>query len=66
MAPTDAEVLKAMILWGGSFVAAIGRAGLQADEMNMNRLKRAFPDYFLAYSTLAEMAARTNTHQETI
>jgi hypothetical protein len=62
---TDEEIFKAMILWGGSFVQGIGRAGLFADEVNIKRLRRAFPDYFLQYTTLAEMAARTNTHQET-
>ena len=64
--PSDSEILKAMILWGNSFVAFIGRAGLAADELHLKRLKRAFPDYFIAYATIAEMAARTNTHQETV
>ena len=63
---SDTEIFKAMILWGGSFVHGIGRAGLQADTTNLRRLKRAFPDYFIMYQTLAEMARRTNTQQETV
>ena len=52
---SDTETLKAMQKFGGSFVSAIGHASLQADEANLQRLKRAFPDYFLCYRTMAEI-----------
>jgi len=63
---TDTEVFKAMILWGTPFAGALGRAGLLADEVNIRRMKKAFPDYFITYATIADMAKLTNTHQETV
>lgn len=52
---TDTEVLKAMRHFGGSFESAIGQAGLCANEANLLRLKRAFPDFFITYRTIAEV-----------
>ena len=63
---SDADIFKAMILWGTPFAAALGRAGLLADEVNTRRMKKAFPDYFITYATIADMAKLTKTHQETI
>ena len=46
------EVLKVannMIKHGGSFVKALGEALLQADWVNQNKIKKAFPKYWEQY-----------------
>ena len=61
---SDVTLVKAMIQFGGSFVRAIGQAGLYADKINTERLKRAFPDYVLTYTALAEMTQRAKMEKE--
>jgi hypothetical protein len=50
---TDYEITDAMILYGGSFVQALGRLFRLADSENQRKLKTAFPDYFIEYHQLA-------------
>jgi len=49
------EIGHAMIRYGGSFVSALGRALLCADENNTNRIRHAFPDYWKQYRAMAEI-----------
>lgn len=35
--------------YGGSFVKALGEAAFHADPKNLERIKRAFPDYWGDY-----------------
>ena len=48
------EVAHAMIDYGGSFVSALGKALLYADENNANRIRYAFPDYWIRYGEMAK------------
>lgn len=52
---TDKEVISAMIEYGGSFVSSLGLAATNADPVNLNRIKHAWPTYWDSY---ANMAAR--------
>jgi hypothetical protein len=61
---TDVMLFKAMIQFGGMFVSKLGEAGLYADKVNTERLKRAFPDCVLTYTALAEMTRRANLEKE--
>ena len=46
-------VADAMIRYGGSFVAALGRALLCADAENARRIRVAWPEYWKTYADLA-------------
>ena len=49
------EVLKvanAMIKYGGSFVESLGKALLQADDINQVKIKTAFPEYWKRYKEM--------------
>jgi hypothetical protein len=50
---TDYDITDAMIIYGGSFVQALGRLFRLADPENQRKLKTAFPDYFVEYHQLA-------------
>lgn len=40
---------RAMMMYGGSFLKALGEAWLHADESNKRKLIAAFPDYVALY-----------------
>lgn len=44
--------IKAMRVYGGSFVQAIGRAAELADGTNLARLELAFPEYWEKYEAM--------------
>jgi ABC-type transporter MlaC component len=50
---TDYEITAAMIMYGGSFAAQLGRLFRLADPENQQKLKAAFPEYFIQYHDLA-------------
>lgn len=50
------DVANAMIKYGGSFIEALGRALLIADNDNAQRIKEAFPEYWEAHEVLSKMA----------
>lgn len=52
------DVANAMIKYGGSFIEALGRALLLADNDNAQRIKEAFPDYWEAHTILANSTKR--------
>jgi len=52
---TDYDVAEAMQMCGGSFIAQLGKAWLLADAVNQDKLKAAFPEYWVTYSELAGM-----------
>ena len=43
------KVANAMIKYGGSFVESLGKALLQADENNQQKIKNTFPEYWEKY-----------------
>jgi hypothetical protein len=55
--PTDYEVTEAMIVYGGSFVSALGKLFRLADSDNEARLKAAFPEYWQRYAALSQKRA---------
>lgn len=48
-----AEVIKAMRLYGGSFVNALAMAWERADEINAAKIEAAFPEYIERYKAMA-------------
>ena len=44
--------LKAMTTFGGGFVKALAQAAHQADPINLERLKQAFPEYWKKYTDM--------------
>lgn len=50
---TDYEVVEAMVIYGGSFVSALGKAYQAADAQNVAKLKAAFPEYWATYTKAA-------------
>jgi hypothetical protein len=52
---TDEElvIVEAMIVYGGGFVSALGRAWRLADVWNQAKLKEAFLEYWQQYRDLA-------------
>ena len=47
------EIEEAMITFGGSFVAQLGRLFRLADSVNHERLRDAFADYWRKYDHIA-------------
>ncbi len=43
------KVANAMLNYGGSFVSSLGKALLDADEVNQQKIKNAFPKYWERY-----------------
>lgn len=54
MTDQDLNVIQAMIRFGGSFVANLGKAALSADANNLQRIKDAFPEYWQQYTDMAK------------
>jgi hypothetical protein len=53
--PTDYEIVRAMDLFGGSFVRALSLCFVTADEDNRRRLKAAFPEIWAEYAEHVRM-----------
>ncbi len=51
------HIATAMITDGGSFVSALGRALVHADDRNTQRIREAFPDYWEKYEAMAQKGA---------
>jgi len=49
----DYAITEAMITYGGSFNAGLGRLFRVADDVNQAKLKAAFPEYWITYRELA-------------
>ena len=49
----DFYVLKAMTRYGGGFVQALAEAARRADDVNIAKIKAAFPEYWEKYSKFA-------------
>jgi hypothetical protein len=54
----DYWIARAMSLYGGSFIRALGDAYRLADTHNRETLRKAFPDYFRLYTQHAEKLKR--------
>lgn len=50
------KMIEAMRLYGGGFISALAECFLLADEVSLNRLYEAFPEYVERYR---ELASRT-------
>lgn len=54
MTSPELEVVNCMARNGGSFVKALATAFRHADSVNFQRLKMAFPEYWLEYAGMVE------------
>lgn len=61
----DRLVIRAMRLYGGSFVQALADAYLHADEDNARRIREAWPEYWAQYTDHAERL-RQREQEETL
>lgn len=52
--PTDWEIVRTMERFGGSFVRTLGQLCHLADPDNLQRIKAAWPEYWLEYAEMAE------------
>jgi hypothetical protein len=43
-----------MMEYGGSFVRKLGAAAFVADDQNLRRIKRTWPEYWAQYSRMAK------------
>ena len=50
---SDLEVIKAMRKYGGSFCAALAEAAFHADDINLRKIKEAWPEYWQEYTMFA-------------
>ena len=50
----DLGVVRAMERYGGSFVYHLAQAFLHADSFNIEKLKKAFPEYWKEYTEWAK------------
>ena len=55
MESEDYDVTLAMVKFGGSFVEALGRAAQAADDLNLARIKNAFPEVWAQYLNMATL-----------
>ena len=46
--------VKAMRLWGGSFVKALAECVIAADDENLEKIKRTWPKYWEKYFDLGQ------------
>jgi hypothetical protein len=53
----DAQILQAMRKYGGGFASALAMAGFVADDVNLARIKAAFPDLWEKYNEFAALEA---------
>ena len=50
---TEKEIIETMRIYGGGFASALAVAASHADDDNLVRLKRAFPDYWQVFESMA-------------
>jgi hypothetical protein len=54
---TDQQIIEAMREYGGGFAHSLAVAASYADAANLERIKRAFPEYWRAYEADASWNA---------
>jgi hypothetical protein len=55
---TEDEIVDVMVFYGGSFVRALGRLYLAADDLNRQRVVLCFRDYFDEYREIVKLRAK--------
>lgn len=50
----EIRVVSAMAKYGGSFVKALAELCWRADPINLTKIKRAWPEYWAEYETIAD------------
>lgn len=50
----DRRVIRAMLKFGGGFAVCLGEAALHADKDNLDRIKKAWPEYWSKYTEMAK------------
>lgn len=51
---TKLKMVRAMRIFGGSFVEALAECFLRADQYNLQKLIDAFPEYVKQYTEMAK------------
>lgn len=54
---TDYRIVQTMLRFGGSFAKALAVACERADDDNLARIKRAFPELWSEYAEMARLSA---------
>ena len=54
----DNVTIEAMHRYGGSFVQALAEAARLADDDNLDRIKKAWPEYWQRYSEMGKIRIR--------
>ena len=50
MTAEDRQTIQNMARYGGEFVKCLANAALHADNINLEKLKAAFPEYWVEYA----------------
>lgn len=58
MTPSDYDITKAMLMFGGSFLRKLAAAYCAADPINQDKLKAAFPEYWAEFREIAIQQAQ--------
>lgn len=53
----DYTIIQTMIIYGGGFASALGKAAQRADLHNLVRIKLAFPELWEQYAEMAKVIA---------
>ena len=61
--PTDWEVVKAMSVYGGSFVQVLAELCNKADPENLKRIKATWPEYWQEYAEMSELVKKQHEAQ---
>lgn len=52
----DQHIIDAMRKYGGSFAKAVALAAMAADEENLEKIKKAFPELWAKYGAFLKLA----------
>lgn len=56
----ESRIVEAMHTWGGGFVKALSACFYAADRQNIEKLKKAFPEYWDEYDKMSAPAPKTD------
>lgn len=62
MSTEDLTTIHSMGTNGGSFVRALAKAALLADPVNLDIIKKSWPDIWLFYSAIAQAEGQEKQH----
>lgn len=54
MSEQDCDIADAMSKYGGSFVKGLGDLMYRADPLNLEKIKKTWPEYMAEYAAMAQ------------